>query len=145
MRERLWADMTDCHALQAIIANRRCGAQARGDVAAVNDLALLRRVTPDARKTIGLQLESHRQAISHRGFATAQVADLLFDPENLLDVVSDLVRDNVRLSELAWRAEPGAQLIEERQIDVDLLIGGTVERPGGGLRGAASAVGVVAE
>ena len=36
--------------------------------------------------------------------------------------MSELVRDHVRLGEIAGRAEPRAQLVVEREVDVDLLI-----------------------
>ena len=36
-----------------------------------------------------------------------------------------------------WRAEPGSQLTEEREVDVDLTIGGTIEGTGRGRTGSA--------
>ena len=44
--------------------------------------------------------------------------------------MADLVRDHVRLSEIAGRPEAVAQLTEERQIEIELLVGRAVERTG---------------
>ena len=46
----------------------------------------------------------------------------------------DLVRDHVGLGEISRRIEAVAQVAVEAQIDVDLLIRGTVERPDRRLR-----------
>jgi len=48
----------------------------------------------------------------------------------MLHVVPELVRDDVRLGEIARRAEALAQLVVEAEVHVELVIGGTVERPG---------------
>src|SRR6185295_19905286 len=42
--------------------------------------------------------------------------------------MSDLVRDHISLSEIAGRAELLFEVAIERQIDVDLLVAGAVER-----------------
>jgi hypothetical protein len=55
-------------------------------------------------------------------------------------VVPVLVRDDVGTGErAAFGAEAGLQLLEERQVDVDLVVRRTVERPDG--RGCVSAPG----
>src|SRR5688572_1674727 len=48
--------------------------------------------------------------------------------------MTDLVRNHVRTREVARRAEALVQLLEERQIEVHLLIERTVERTDRGLR-----------
>ena len=57
----------------------------------------------------------------------------LGDAEQVLDVMPDLVRDNVSLREVAGRAEAILQVAVEREVDVELLVGGAVERPDRGL------------
>jgi hypothetical protein len=56
------------------------------------------------------------------------------DAGELLHVMPDLVRQHIGLSEVARSAKAPSQLIVEAQIDVNLLIGWTVERPGRGRR-----------
>jgi hypothetical protein len=60
-------------------------------------------------------------------------------------VVPDLVRDDIRLREVSRRAELLLQGVVERQVDVDLLVGRTIERADRALREAAVRVHRVAE
>ena len=94
-------------------------------------------VGPDARVAVGLQLDAHgvrgRTAVAalHAGGRAQQV----------LHVVAVLVGDDVGAGEVAaLRAEAGLQLLVEGQVDVDVLVGGAVERPG--VRGGGPAAGV---
>src|SRR5258708_39742592 len=61
----------------------------------------------------------------------------LVQTEQVLDVVTELVGDDIRLGEVAWSAKPPGQLVEEPEIQVDLAVLRTVERPGRRLREAA--------
>jgi hypothetical protein len=63
----------------------------------------------------------------------------------VLHVMTDLVREHIRLREIARRAEALLQLFVKGEIDVDLLVFRTVERSRGRLRVAARGVGGVAE
>ena len=45
-------------------------------------------------------------------------------------MVADLVREHIGLREIARRAELLAQLIVEREVDVNLLVDRAIERPG---------------
>ena len=65
-------------------------------------LPLVGRMTPDARKAVGLQFEAHRQGVGLRP-AAARCArrTCCVDAEQVLDVVADLVRDDVGLREIA--------------------------------------------
>src|ERR1700712_2159498 len=63
----------------------------------------------------------------------------------MLHVMAELVREHVRLRELAGRAEAIAQLIVEAEINVDLLIERAVERPHRRLRLTASRLHAIAE
>ncbi len=54
-------------------------------------------------------------------------------------MVPDLVCDHVRSGEVSRRAKAPRQLLEEREIEVHLVIGRAVERPGGPRCGPAAA------
>src|SRR4029450_3516518 len=49
----------------------------------------------------------------------------------VLDVMADLVRDDVRLREVARSTEPPVELAEETQIEIHPLIARAVKRSGG--------------
>lgn len=59
------------------------------------------------------------------------------DTQNILNVMSDFVSQDVGLRELAGSAELAGQLIVEAQIDVHLLVPGAVERAGRRFRATA--------
>ena len=94
-------------------------------------------VRPDAREAIRLQLQPDRRHVGLRAGAPALGHHAIGDPELLLDVMADLVRDDVRLCEVAGGAEALAQRAEEVEVEIDLLVLRTVERPGGGAGDAA--------
>ena len=52
-------------------------------------------------------------------------------------MMADLVRDHVRLGEIARRAEAALHVVEERGVEIDALVVGAIERPHRGLAGAA--------
>src|SRR5579872_4265612 len=145
MRERLRRDVAGRHLLQAVVADSGGGAEAGVDVALIDDVALLGGVRPDAGETIGLEFESDRKRIAFRRITLLEAADLPLDAEQLLHVMTDLVREDVGLRELAGRAETCAQLVVKSEIDIYLLIGRAVERTCCGLRFAAAGLSVVAE
>src|SRR5215470_492253 len=127
--ERLRHDAPLRLALEAVVADRRGGVQALLDVTALENLpGALRVVRPDARQAVGLKLHAHLQRIALGLAATAlRLVDALGDAEQVLDVMADLVGDDVGLGEVAGSAELVAQVTVERQIDVDLVVAGTVE------------------
>src|SRR5258706_13294658 len=102
-------------------------------------------MTPHAREAIGLQLELDRQLVRGAAIAALLAAHALLDPGEPLDVVADLVREHVRLGEVAGRAEPRPQLAVEREIDVDPLVARAIERTHLALAGAARRVRRLAE
>ena len=97
-------------------------------------------VAPHTGKAVCLKLEPHRQGVLLIGVGLLEPPHLRFDAEQFLDVMPELVREHVGLREIARRTEALLQLSEEAQIEIDDLIGGTVERAGCGLREAAGRV-----
>ena len=92
---------------------------------------------PDAGVAVRLELDAHGAA----GRA-APLLGLAEVAEEILRVVAVLVREDVRLGKrAALRIEAVAELLEEAEVDVDVLVGGTVERPDLGARLAAAGVG----
>ena len=63
------------------------------------------------------------------GAALARRMHLLGDAEQVLDVMSDFVGDDVGLGEIARCTEPLRQHAVEIEVDVDLPVPGAIERP----------------
>src|SRR5213075_3424324 len=101
VRERLGIDRAAGHPLNAIVANRCGSVETFIDIAALEDVALRGGVAPDAGVTVSLQLERH--ALAH------------VRSRQLLHVMSELVRDHVRLGEISLRAELVPQFLEESE------------------------------
>ena len=83
-------------------------------------------VRPDAGEAVGLQLQPHRELVGLLLASRAAARRCTFsrDAEQVLHVVADLVRDHVRLREIARRAEAPLELVEEGQVEIDLLSSG---------------------
>src|SRR5439155_24813450 len=90
-------------------------------------------VRPDAGEAVGLQLTPDRDR--RRAPPSARVARAR-EPEQLLNVVAHLVRDDVRLREVAGSAEAVTQLAEEIEVEIDTLVRRAIERADGGTRHA---------
>src|SRR5205085_2806584 len=91
----------------------------------------------DAGQTISLQLDPHGRALRALGICPARWAQ---EAHHVLDVVSVLVGDHVRLGKwAALGAEARAQLVEKAEIEVDLLVVWAVKRAAGWCGGVASA------
>src|SRR5690349_20435852 len=86
---------------------------------------------PDAGQTVGLQLATDGDSVIPGSPAPADLAQA----EEVLHVMTDLVRDHVRLREIAGRTETVTQRAEEAEIEVELLVLRTVERSDGGAGG----------
>src|SRR5438874_902726 len=124
--------------LQPIVADGRRGVERLLHVARLEDVArALGVVRPDAREAIRLQLQPDGRRVGLRPATPALGHHAIRDPELLLDVMADLVGDHVRLREIAGGTEPLAPRAEEVQVEIDLLVWRTVERPGGGSGDAA--------
>src|SRR5689334_1395931 len=70
---------------------------------------------------------------------------LHLDPEQFLHMMPDLMCQNIGLSEIAGRTETSLQFIVKTQVDINLLVVRTVERPGCGLCHAAGGIDSIAE
>ena len=129
-------------ALERIVANRGGGAQRRLDVARLDKrwlalaepiLVLLRR--PEAGEAIGLQLHLHLDVVGGGPAGGAlRLLRLGQDAQQVLHLVSDLVRDHIGLRELAGLAAE----VAERGVEINRLVDRAIERPHGALRDAAA-------
>ena len=125
-------DVPPRHLLDPVVTNGRRGVEAFFDIAAFEDAPLCGGMTPNTRETVGLQLHEYRELVGLTGTRALSLAHLVLYAEKRLDVVSDLVCDDVGLREVSRRAATSPELIEEAQIEIDLLVGRTVERSGRG-------------
>src|SRR5436305_12377361 len=54
---------------------------------------------------------------------------LRLDPEQFLHMMPDLMRQNIGLREISGRTKTSLQFVVKTQVDINLLVVGTVERP----------------
>ena len=129
MRPRLRVHLALRLLLDAVVADRRGRVEAGVDVVLgeLLDQAGLHGVRrPHAGVAVRLELGPDGPALR----ALAVAADALEDAELVLHVVAVLVRDHVRLGERRLaRAEARLELVEEAEVDIDELVGRTVEGP----------------
>ena len=143
MSEALRAHCSTFHLLDVIVADSSSCPQARGDVFIVNKLSLLTSVRPYARETVGLQLEIDGESVLLPRILTGEVLHLLLDPENVLHMVAEFVRNDVGLCKLGVGAAKTPQFIPEAEVDVDLFVRRAVKRSGLRLRHSTGGTGVV--
>src|SRR5688572_2969052 len=131
--------------LQHVVADCGGSLHRRLDVAGLHDLpALFGVVSPHAREAVGLQLDSHLELVRFRPRARALLGLLhpRQNPEQVLHVMADLVRDHIGLRELAGLAAAAAEapfeVAKERRVEIDLAARWTIERTHGALRRTAS-------
>ena len=91
--------------LQTIVPDRRGSAQRRINISLLQQAALLRILRPDARKAVRLQLQFHRHDISQSWILLHRLLFLRFDPQNLLHVMPDFMRQHISLRKFAGHAE----------------------------------------
>ena len=89
-------------------------------------------MSPHARVAVGLQFERHGGAVGPHAPCTYAVART----EQILDVVTELVRDHVGLREIARGTKARGEILEEAEIEIDLVVRRTVERSGRTFSGA---------
>lgn len=138
MREALRAHRPTLHSLDMVVTDSGRCLQTSGDIGIVDDLALLGAVRPDTGKAVCLQLEINRERVSLGGILTGEPLDLLLDSENVLNVVAKFVSDDVSLREVRIAAAETSKLIPEAEVDIDLFVRRTIERPGLRLRNTAA-------
>ena len=96
---------------------------------------LIGMVCPGSGQEIRLKLEANRQLlgliIAHSSLARAH---LFADAEQVLDVMSDLMGDDVSSGEVTGRIVAVFHLLEEGEVDVNLLIRGAIKGPEGRAR-----------
>src|SRR5262249_45217525 len=111
--------------------DRRQQPERRLHVARFEDVpGLMGVVGPDSGEEIRLKLEANPQLFLPV-LAQPWLASLLLlgNPQELLDMMSDLVGDDVRAGEVTGRVVPLLQLLEEAEVHVDFLIQRTIRRP----------------
>lgn len=129
MRPLLGHDTTPGLLLDTVVPNGRGGIERLRDlrVRGLHQVAGVRAMArPDARKTVSLELEANGLRVR---------SGLQQEAELVLHVVAVLVGDDISLRERsALRPEPLAQVLEEAEVEVDLLVIGAIERSARGLR-----------
>lgn len=89
---------------------------------------------PQARKAVGLQLRHHREPVVRGlGDLAALGLQLSADPQQVLDVMADLVGNDIRLGKVARGVHLVLQVAVEGKVDVDLTVAGAVKGPHGRL------------
>ena len=145
MGEALRTYCSTLHSLQVIIAHSRCCLQTGCDIGVVNFLSLLGAVRPDACEAVRLQFEIDGERVPFRRILAGELPDLPFDSENILHMMTKLVRDNVSLRKVRIAAAEAPEFIPEAEVDVHLFVSRTIERPCLRLGGTAAGLYVVAK
>ena len=113
--------------LDPVVTDRSGGVERVGDVGLrelLDEAGLDCVARPDSREAVRLELDAHGPALRALVLRAAE------DAQEILDVVAVLVGHHVGLRERpSLGAEVLAELVEEAEVDVDVLIGGAVEGP----------------
>lgn len=117
-----------------VIPNCRRCAQRPGDIIRMHNPALLSRVSPDSRKAVRLQLQIDRQMIALPRILLRKPLFPGLNSQQLLDMVSQFMRDNVSLGKLRRASAKLLQLFPETQVDINLLVLRAIERASRSLR-----------
>src|SRR5688500_2489262 len=127
------------HLLESIVADSRGSVESLFEVSRFDQIPLtICMMTPDAGKTIGLQLHTYGERVAFLfGHVLLQPMDFLCDAKKILNVMADLVSDDIRLGKIPRSAEALRHLSEERQVKVHLAILRAIEWAHDGRRGAA--------
>ena len=84
---------------------------------------------PDAGKAIGLQFQPHLQGVALLGTAAfLSCAHLRFDAQQILHVMTDLVRNHIGLCEITRGFKALGQFAIKAQIDIDAAVRRAIKR-----------------
>src|SRR5215218_4077238 len=119
---RLRVDADAGARLDPVVTDGGRRAQAFLEVARLEVALLVDGLCPHAGEAVGLELHLDRELVLPARVLLLELADLALDPRHRLDVVPDLVRDDIRLREVARRPEAVAKLLEEVRVQVDLPV-----------------------
>src|SRR5688572_31266634 len=87
-------------------------------------------MSPHPGVAVGLQLHAHGELVAlPLAGAALRVANAVRDAGDRLDVMSDFVRNDVGLREVARRAESLIEVPEEGEVEIHLPIVRAIERP----------------
>jgi len=112
--------------LKRVVADRLRSGHALLDVTGLETVAIGGR--PDTGETISLQLQANGQRIAlARTGALLCTRNLARRADQILDVVTEFMRDDIVLRKVAARAEPVGQLVEEAGVEEDPVVGRAVE------------------
>jgi hypothetical protein len=84
-------------------------------------------MSPETRVAVRLKLETNRELIPCTGIGSLKLTDARFSPHDALDVMTDFVRENIGLREIAAGSKPAPQLVVEPEIDVHPAVAGAIE------------------
>ena len=139
MREGFGDDITLCRLLQAVVADSGGSAHRFFDVALFQHVLLILGVHgPDACQAIGLKFQPYGQSVAFLFTCLlTRRLDLCRGAKQRLNVMTHFMRYDVGECEVAAGAELACHLVVEREVEVDLLVARTIERPRCTLRDAA--------
>jgi len=118
--------------LYRVIADRGRGSDGLFGITRFDQSLRLRVMGPDTGVAVGLQLKCNRQPI-----ALTSTLHLVHCAHDVLNVMTDLMCDHVGLGKITIRSKFLFQLTEETEIEVEVLVARTIERPHRGLAVAA--------
>ncbi len=126
-------DVSLTHFLQAIVTDGGGGFEPFFEIAWFDQIpCAVGMVAPHAGEAVGLQFHTDGQGI--RVFLrclTLKAGDFLSHTRQILHVVSHLMRDNIGLREISGGAESLSHFVEEREVEIYLVITRTIKRTDG--------------
>jgi hypothetical protein len=111
MGERIGLNLARRCFLDAIVTNRGSSSDCFVYIAGFKNVSLLGRVSPDSGEAVGLQFEADRKLIALVWIFSHRSLHLTFNPEHLLDVMPDLVRQHIGLREVSGRSKTPLEFV----------------------------------
>jgi hypothetical protein len=117
--------------LEAIVPNGAGSVQPFLDIARFQGFALIIGVVgPDPGETVCLKFQTDGELVGLYPIdALLERLYLARNAQQVLDVMTDFVGDDIRLGEIARGIQFILQVLIKAEVNVDLLVGGAVERP----------------